>query len=64
MHRHPANKKNISLLVANGNILIPATSGELASGLEGEGRMEEPENIVAALETYFLGKSPLSGKKI
>lgn len=64
MHRHPANKKNISLLVSNGNILIPATSGELASGLEGEGRMEEPENIVAALETYFLGKSPLSGKKI
>jgi len=64
MHKHPSNKDNIEKLVANGNILIPATSGELASGLEGEGRMEEPEHIVANLEAYFLEKSPLSGKKI
>ena len=64
MHKHPANKTNIDTLVSNGNILIPATSGALASGLEGEGRMEEPEQIVAALEAYFLEKSPLSGKKI
>lgn len=64
MHKHPANKNNIASLVNNGNILIPATSGDLASGLEGEGRMEEPEQIVAALETYFLETSPLSGKKI
>ena len=64
MYKHPANKTNIETLVANGNILIPATSGSLASGLEGEGRMEEPEQIVATLEAYFLEKSPLSGKKI
>jgi len=64
MHKHPANKSNIEKLIDNGNILIPATLGALASGLEGEGRMEEPEQIIAALETYFLEKSPLSGKKI
>ena len=64
MHKHPANKSNIEKLIDNGNILIPATSGALASGLEGEGRMEEPKQIIAALETYFLEKSPLSGKKI
>ena len=64
MHKHPSNKKNIDTLVSHGDILIPATSGALASGLEGEGRMEEPEQIVEALEAYFLAKSPLSGKKI
>ena len=64
MHKHPANKQNIDTLVQNGNHLIPATSGALASGLEGEGRMEEPEQIVSLLESYFLEKSPLSGKKI
>lgn len=64
MHKHPSNKKNIETLVAHGDILIPATSGALASGLEGEGRMEEPEHTVATLEAYFLAKSPLSGKKI
>ena len=45
MHKHPANKKNIETLISNGNIHIPATSGALASGLEGEGRMEEPRII-------------------
>jgi phosphopantothenoylcysteine decarboxylase/phosphopantothenate--cysteine ligase len=64
MHKHPANQENINRLVANGNRLIPATSGPLASGLEGEGRMEEPEQIVAILEAYFKSKSPLSAKKI
>ena len=64
MHKHPANKSNIDKLIDNGNILIPATSGALASGLDGEGRMEEPEKIIAALESYFLEKSPFSGKKI
>ncbi len=64
MYKHPANKTNIENLIANGNILIPVTSGPLASGLEGEGRMEEPEKIVAALEAYFLEKSLFFGKKI
>ena len=64
MHKHPANQENINRLVANGNRLIPATSGPLASGLVGEGRMEEPEQIVATLEAYFKSTSPLSAKKI
>lgn len=64
MYKHPANKSNIETLVSIGNILIPATSGALASGLEGEGRMEEPEQIVAALELYFKEKAPFYGKKI
>lgn len=64
MHKHPANKKNIDTLISNGNIHIPATTGALASGLEGEGRMEEPEQLIAALEAYFLEKSPFSRKKI
>ena len=64
MHQHPANQENINRLVTNGNILIPATSGSLASGLEGVGRMEEPEQIVCILEDYFKSNSPLYGKKI
>jgi phosphopantothenoylcysteine decarboxylase/phosphopantothenate--cysteine ligase len=64
MHQHPANQENINRLVSNGNILIPATSGSLASGLEGVGRMEEPEQIVCILEDYFKSNSPLYGKKI
>ena len=64
MHQHPANQENINRLVTNGNILIPAISGYLASGLEGVGRMEEPEQIVCILENYFKSNSPLYGKKI
>ena len=64
MHQHPVNQENINRLVTNGNILIPAISGYLASGLEGVGRMEEPEQIVCILENYFKSNSPLYGKKI
>lgn len=46
MHNHPATKKNIELLKERRNIIIPSVSGELASGLLGEGRMAEPEDIV------------------
>ncbi len=63
MHKHPATQENIARLVSFGNQLISATSGELASGLHGEGRMEEPELIVEALEKYFNTDLPLSGKK-
>lgn len=63
MHAHPATRENIAKLVAHGNIQISATSGELASGLVGEGRMEEPEAIFDALEKYFNKDLPLSGKK-
>ena len=64
MYKHPSTKKSIDTLVSFGNHLIPAESGELASGLEGEGRMAEPETIVANLEAFLSKSLPLSGKKV
>tara|TARA_R110002049_G_scaffold166649_4_gene332755 strand:- start:3573 stop:4769 length:1197 start_codon:yes stop_codon:yes gene_type:complete len=63
MFQHPAFKHNLEKLKSFGNLLINSTSGELASGLNGEGRMEEPEEIVRQLEAYQLD-GPLSGKKV
>lgn len=63
MHKHPATQENISKLITFGNQLISATSGELASGLFGEGRMEEPEMIFVELEKFFNPTLPLAGKK-
>lgn len=62
MYKHPTVKCNLETLIKNGNIIIPAESGELASGLVGEGRMAEPENIVAFLNDHFGKSLPLSGK--
>jgi len=56
MFSHPTTAKNISLLKSFGNIIIEPATGELASGLEGKGRMEEPDNIVRTLADYFGGK--------
>jgi len=53
MWKHKAVKRNIELLHSYGNILIPVEHGELASGLVGDGRMAEPENIMEHLEEYF-----------
>ncbi|MFC2109745.1 bifunctional phosphopantothenoylcysteine decarboxylase/phosphopantothenate--cysteine ligase CoaBC [Bacteroidota bacterium] len=64
MYKHPSTEASISKLKNFGNIFIPATSGELASGLIGEGRMAEPEAIVAFMEADILGKLPLKGKKV
>ena len=64
MFKHPANKKSIDTLVSYGNIMIPATSGELASGLHGEGRMAEPEDIVAFVKKHLLEGLPLKDKKV
>jgi phosphopantothenoylcysteine decarboxylase/phosphopantothenate--cysteine ligase len=64
MYIHPSTKESFHALQSYGNIMIPAESGELASGLSGEGRMAEPENIVAFLEKDIEGKLPLRGKKI
>lgn len=63
MYRHPATKENMKKLVQNGNVIIPAEKGELASGLTGEGRMAEPENILTFIENYLSKNAPLSGKK-
>lgn len=64
MYKHPSTLDSFLKLKAFGNIMIPAESGELASGLVGEGRMAEPENIVAFLENDIASKLPLKGKKI
>ncbi|MDV6169972.1 bifunctional phosphopantothenoylcysteine decarboxylase/phosphopantothenate--cysteine ligase CoaBC [Flavobacterium sp. DG1-102-2] len=64
MYKHPSTLSSFKTLHSHGNIMIPAESGELASGLSGEGRMAEPENIIAFLEADLEAKLPLRGKKI
>lgn len=64
MYKHPSTLASFQALKQFGNIIIPAESGELASGLSGEGRMAEPENIVAFIEKDIESKLPLKGKKI
>ena len=64
MYKHASTIANFTLLNQYGNIMIPAESGELASGLSGEGRMAEPEHIVAFIEDDLNRKLPLKGKKI
>lgn len=64
MYKHPSTLDTFHKLSTFGNIIIPAENGELASGLSGEGRMAEPENIVTFLQNDILGKLPLKGKRI
>ncbi|MCB0716470.1 MAG: bifunctional phosphopantothenoylcysteine decarboxylase/phosphopantothenate--cysteine ligase CoaBC [Chitinophagaceae bacterium] len=63
MWQHPATQENIQKIKANGNQVIPVEKGELASGLIGEGRMAEPEEIVRYLQEHFFLTQPLHGKK-
>ena len=63
MYQHPTTQQNMERLKSFGNQIIEPQSGFLASGLEGKGRMEEPEAIVAYLDAYF-DKKDLQGKKI
>ncbi|MDB5284567.1 MAG: coaBC, partial [Bacteroidota bacterium] len=64
MWLHPATRQNVSRLQSFGNIMIPPGNGELASGLHGEGRMAEPEEIVAFLEAESKKKLLLADQKI
>ena len=75
MYRHPSTQHNMDPLRSYGNHIVEPASGFLASGLEGKGRMEEPENIIAALERELAheggeepstteGRPTLSGKRI
>jgi len=64
MYKHPSTISSFTALRQFGNVMIPAESGELASGLSGEGRMAEPENIIAFLEADLESKLPLKGKKM
>ncbi|MER3376774.1 MAG: bifunctional phosphopantothenoylcysteine decarboxylase/phosphopantothenate--cysteine ligase CoaBC [Allomuricauda sp.] len=64
MYQHPSTKASLEKLESFGNKMIPAESGELASGLHGEGRMAEPENIVQFIEENLAQGLPLTGKKV
>ncbi len=64
MYKHPSTQHCFEVLQSYGNIMIPAESGELASGLVGEGRMAEPENIVEYIANDLASKLPLRGKKV
>ncbi|MCY2687731.1 bifunctional phosphopantothenoylcysteine decarboxylase/phosphopantothenate--cysteine ligase CoaBC [Salinimicrobium sp. TH3] len=64
MHRHPSTRENFDTLTSFGNIMIPATSGELASGLSGEGRMAEPDDILKFIEDHLAKSLPLRNKKV
>jgi len=64
MFQHTATQQNIEILRSFGNIIIEPREGELASGLEGKGRMEEPENIVEKVIQYFSTIATLQGYKI
>lgn len=67
MYRHPSTQANMKTLLSYGNHIIEPESGFLASGLEGKGRMEEPEVIADRLDQFFSEKSqpsPIAGKKV
>jgi phosphopantothenoylcysteine decarboxylase/phosphopantothenate--cysteine ligase len=64
MFKHPATQKNIKILIERKNICIDADSGELASGLEGKGRMAEPEIIFNIVKSFFEHKNDFQGKKV
>ncbi len=64
MYQHPTFKRNLQQLISDAVLVIPATNGSLASGLEGEGRMEEPENILRFIQINFpFSAKELSSKK-
>lgn len=64
MMRHPSTVRNLELLRSYGNHIIEPAEGELASHLIGKGRMEEPENIVKALDKFFDAGEDLQGKRV
>lgn len=64
MYLHPSVTRNIEQIKKDGAIIIPAAKGELASGLNGFGRMEEPENIAQLAENFFSTSTLLKGKKV
>jgi len=64
MWKHPATQRNVARLKSNNNLLIKPTVGELASGLTGEGRMAEPEEIIEYLEEEIKKKELFAGKNV
>ena len=63
MYSHPSSQRNLAQLQRDGVQIIPAESGELASGLVGQGRMTEPEDIYKEVENFFVLSDRLKGKK-
>ena len=63
MFRHPATQNNIEILRQRGHFIIDPAEGDLASGLKGAGRLEEPENIFKIIKDFFLTAQNLNGKK-
>lgn len=64
MYQHPSTKNNLKNLESFGVEIIPAATGELASGLSGEGRMAEPEQILEIIKSEFAKTGPFAGKKV
>lgn len=64
MYSHTTTQQNIAIVCDNGNVVIPAERGELASGLEGAGRMAEPEHIIDFIANDLRKGLPLEGKKV
>lgn len=64
MYKHPSTTATFQTLLSYGNHMIPATSGELASGLHGEGRMAEPEDIIRYIEGKLSDGLPLKGEQV
>lgn len=64
MWKHPSTGSNVKTLTGYGNIIIPVEKGELASGLNGEGRMAEPDTILSHIANFFQQKNDFAGKKI
>ena len=64
MYKHPATQQNIKTLIERGCVFVAPSSGELASGLCGEGRMEEPQKIYERIKAFFQTKQNFKGKKV
>lgn len=64
MYKHPSTLQSLEKLQEFGNLMVPAESGELASGLVGEGRMAEPEHILGYIENHIRSGLILNGKKV
>lgn len=64
MYQHPSTKDNLKKLASFGNVVIEARDGELASGLSGQGRMAEPEELLDIVKKKFANAQPLAGKKV
>lgn len=64
MWKHPSTTENVNRIQSFGNVLIPPGKGELASGLHGEGRMAEPEEIVEFIKADIQKSLPLNGRQV